>query len=79
MPIASYLAYPLEDKRLDLLVDLEAHPHCEVIPADNAEVFILVTDTPDPEAERTTQKYLKDHEGLMCLAMVYGEIGDTEQ
>jgi len=42
-----------------LCADLPAIEHCEIIPSDNQEVVVLVTDTPDEEAESKLQKMLK--------------------
>lgn len=79
MPITSYLAYPVEGQSQQLMSELEAHPYCEVLPAQNAELFVLVTDTPDRAQEVQTQAYLHAHESLACLALVYGEIEQEQE
>ncbi len=56
MPVLSYLAYPLPGAKEELFNDLIFLGYCEVIPADNEEVLILVTDTPDDETEKALQK-----------------------
>lgn len=78
MPVISYLAYPEKEHREALLQELQAHPHCEVIPAENADVFILVTDTPDRATDDTLRGYLEQHQGLLCLAMIHGQVEDTQ-
>ena len=47
MPVFSYLAYPEKGQKAALEKALLALPHCEVMPADNADLLLLVTDTPD--------------------------------
>ena len=74
MPIASYIAYPNEKEKEKLLSDLAAHPCCEIIPAKNADIFILVTDTSDMDEEKTLQRYLESHTGLLCLALIQGDL-----
>jgi len=76
MPIFSYLAYPVKGAKQDLLNDLAALDHCEVIPAENEEVLILVTDTPDEEKENELQKKLKQLSSLESLGMTFGHTDD---
>ena len=77
MPIFSYLAYPVQEAKDELLKDLEALDHCEVLPAENKEVLILVTDTPDEESEEALKKKLKGLKSLQSLGMTFGHV-DTE-
>jgi hypothetical protein len=52
MPAFSYLAYPVPGAKKELLTDLAALDYCEATPADNQEILILVTDTPDENKEK---------------------------
>jgi len=72
MPVFSYLAYPAEGAKEALLKDLEALDHCEAMPAENEEILILVTDTPDEEKEKELQKRLKELKSLQSLGMTFG-------
>ena len=72
VPVFSYLAYPVQGAKEELLKDLEALDHCEVMPAENEEVLILVTDTPDEEKEKELQKKLKELKSLQSLGMTFG-------
>ncbi len=72
MPIFSYLAYPVQGAKEQLLNDLAALNFCEVTPAENEEVLILVTDTPDEEAEKELQKKLTEIKSLESLSMTFG-------
>ena len=72
MPIFSYLAYPIQGAKERLLNDLAALDYCEVTPAENKEVLILVTDTPDEETEKKLLKKLKALKSLESLGMTFG-------
>ena len=72
MPVFSYLAYPKRGAKEQLQNDLATLQYCEVTPADNAEVLILVTDTPDADKEKQLQKQLKRLESLESLGMTFG-------
>jgi nitrate reductase NapAB chaperone NapD len=72
MPVFSYLAYPVRGAKEELLNDLSALDHCEVMPAENEEVLILVTDTPDEEKEKALQKNLRKLKSLQSLSMTFG-------
>jgi len=76
MPIFSYLAYPEKGEKEALMKDLSALDHCEVTPADNEEVLLLVTDTPDDDTEKALQKRLKNLKSLQSIGMTFGH-GDA--
>ena len=72
MPIFSYLAYPVQGAKEQLQSDLAALDFCEVTPAENEEVLVLVTDTPDEETEKKLQEKLKTLKSLESLGMTFG-------
>jgi nitrate reductase NapAB chaperone NapD len=72
MPIISYLAYPGKGEKETLFKDLSALDHCEVTPADNEEILLLVTDTPDDDTEKELQVNLKKLKSLQSLGMTFG-------
>ena len=72
MPVFSYLAYPKQGAKEELLNDLAALDYCEVTPAENEEILILVTDTPDEEKEKVLHKKLKELKSLQSLGMTFG-------
>jgi len=72
MPIFSYLAIPKSGAKEVLRVELEALPHCEIIPADNQDVLVLVTDTPDAITEQQLQQALKTLSSLQSLSLAFG-------
>jgi nitrate reductase NapAB chaperone NapD len=76
MPVFSYLAQPMPGAKEDLLRQLVRIEHCEVVPSDNEEVLVLVTDTPDQEAELELQERLKGLSSLQCLNMTFGHVDE---
>ena len=74
MPVFSYLAYPKQGAKQDLLNDLSALDYCEVTPADNQNILILITDTPDEETEKVLQKKLKSLKTMESLGMTFGHV-----
>jgi nitrate reductase NapAB chaperone NapD len=72
MPILSYLVLPESGAMEQLCSDLSALECCEVIPADNEEVIVLVTDTPDDATEKNLQKTLKNLPSLQSISMTFG-------
>ncbi len=74
MPVFSYLAYPKNGAKEKLINDLAALEYCEATPADNENILILVTDTPDEDAEKVLQKKLKKLKSLESLGMTFGHV-----
>ena len=72
MPIKSYLAYPVRGQRDALAAALRGLGGCEIIPAVNEEVLVVVTDTPDETAEEALQEALARLPALEGLALVAG-------
>ncbi|BCL62836.1 hypothetical protein DGMP_35290 [Desulfomarina profundi] len=72
MPIFSYLAIPANGAKEMLCADLASLSHCEVIPSDNREVVVLVTDTPDKATEEKLQEKLKQLQTLQSLSLTFG-------
>jgi nitrate reductase NapAB chaperone NapD len=76
MPVFSYLAYPIEGAKQELIKDLKALDYCEVMPAEKEEILILVTDTPDEDTEEALQEKLKKLKSLQSLGMTFGHVGE---
>ena len=74
MPVFSYLAYPKRGAKEQLFKDLAALDYCEAPPAENEEILILVTDTPDEDREKALQKELKSLKSLESLGMTFGHV-----
>ena len=72
MPIFSYIALPKKGARYRLCGELSNLEYCQVIPADNEDIVVLVTDTPDENIERILQKKLKELRSLQSLSLAFG-------
>jgi hypothetical protein len=77
MPIKSYLAYPVRGRRDELAGVLCGLNGCQVIPAVNRDLLVVVTDTPDEAADEALQEALARLELLEGLALVAG-LGDVD-
>lgn len=76
MPIKSYLAYPVRGQIDELAAALRRFGGCQVFPAINRNVLVLVTDTPHEAADEALQSALGDIPTLDALALVAG-VGDA--
>ncbi|NER13653.1 hypothetical protein GWK08_09405 [Leptobacterium flavescens] len=72
MPIKSYLAYPVKGKRQELLNVLQNMEECEVVPAENHDVIVVVSETSNGKEEDILQEKLNAIESLQMLSMVSG-------
>jgi nitrate reductase NapAB chaperone NapD len=72
MPVLAYIVTPRSGEKNKLLQELNAMQHCEALSADNADILILVTDTPDKETEKQLEKQLNEIESLESLSMTFG-------
>lgn len=72
MPVFSYLAYPKRGEKRALLRELSALDYCEVVPAENENILLLVTDTPDEQTEKILQEKLNGLKTLQSLGMAFG-------
>ena len=72
MPIKSYLAYPVKGRSDELTAALRRLGGCQVFPAVNRELLVLVTDTPHEAADEALQDALSGMPALGGLALVAG-------
>lgn len=72
MPIKSYVLHCEDNKKEILLDSLTKISNCEVIPAENKEVVIVVTDTPTEEIDQELYNKLLEIKGLKHLSLVSG-------
>ena len=47
-----------------------------MVPSDNEELLVVVTDTPGQKAEEDLQENLKGLKSLQCLSMTFGHVDD---
>jgi len=72
MPIFSFIAYPENSMKNQLIKDLSLMQYCEVKPSDNKDVLILLTDTPDEETNKNLITKIKNLSSLQSLSMTFG-------
>ncbi len=77
MPVCSYLVFPAAGARDDVAARLSAVPGCEVTVAENSDVLVLVTDTPDPASDDALRTSIESVAGIECLMLAFGEIDPT--
>ena len=72
MPIKSYILHFEEGKKEILLKELHKLENCEVIPAENHDVVVLVTDTDSEELDNNLYNQLLEIKGLKHMSLVSG-------
>ena len=72
MPIKSYLAHPHDGKKNELIQALSSIKECDVLPAENKDVLVLVTETETKTEEDILKQKLEAISSLKLLAMVSG-------
>lgn len=72
MPIKSYLAHPLEGQKNELIKSLSEINNCDVIPSENKDLLIVVTETEDDTQDKLLKEEIEAIESLKLLAMVSG-------
>ena len=72
MPIKSYLAHPHEGKKKELIAAISSLEACEVIPAQNKNVLVVITDTQTEKEDEILKEKLDALSSLKLLAMVAG-------
>ena len=70
--IQSYLVFPAEGHIAGVAAALSALPGCEVLPAENRPVLILVTETSGRDAQRDLERRLEDVENAASISLVSG-------
>ena len=72
MPIKSYLAHAHDGKKQHLIDALSNLKECEVMPATNENVLVVVTDTSDDASDEILKENIDKIESLKLLALVSG-------
>ena len=71
MPIISYVVYPQDGQKTQLVEALTELQHCQVIPSTNEEIVILVTDTPDKESDKKLSSVISEIPFLKHMSMTF--------
>lgn len=72
MAIRSYLAHPHTGQKDQLINELSFLKNCEIIPAENKDVIVLVTETEDDTEDKILKEKIETFSSLKLLALVSG-------
>lgn len=72
MPIKSYIAHPYEGKHNELIMRFKEISSCEIIPAINQEIIIIVTDTYSKQEDQELYEQILLFPELKHLSLVSG-------
>ncbi len=72
MVIKSYIAYPAQGRLAQLTGELSQIAGCEVTPATNQELVVLVTEAVDEAADEALAARLNSLPSLQALTLVSG-------
>jgi hypothetical protein len=72
MPVKSYLVIPKSGQKQQLLVELEDNSSCSVLPAENEELIVLVTDTSSKQKEKELLGQFENNNLIESLSLVSG-------
>ena len=72
MGVRSFLVYVAPEARDQVAQALASEPSCDVYPADNRDVVVVVTDLEDRDAEDAFDERLAAMPGVLNVALVAG-------
>ena len=72
MPIKSYLAHPHEHQKEALVAALTAIENCDIIPAENKDIVVVVTETANKTDDDILKNKIEAISSLKLLVMVSG-------
>jgi nitrate reductase NapAB chaperone NapD len=70
MPVKSYLVIPAEGRKEALKKEIEALPGCEVTPAENRSLLVVLTEAEHEEADKALFEQLNALADLQMLTLV---------
>jgi nitrate reductase NapAB chaperone NapD len=74
MAICSYLVMPEPGQADALRERLASLPGCEVTPAENADLLLLVTEAADRAADEALRGRLEALDGIQAMVLTFGEV-----
>jgi nitrate reductase NapAB chaperone NapD len=74
MAICSYVVFPQQGRAREVFRRLSRIRNCEVVPAENRSLMILLTDTETVADEQALQQQLNSIEDIECMALTFGEV-----
>ena len=74
MPVCSYVVVPSVGEAASVAAAMNALDGCEVVPAINSDVLLLVTETDNPSADAKLRERVEAVPGVQALLLSFGEI-----
>ena len=74
MPICGYLVFTERGRRRALAERLAALPGCDVVPAENQDLLLLVTDASGPGEDEALRRTVTEMDGVSALLLTFGEV-----
>lgn len=78
MPVKSYLAHSSPNTAHQLAASMEILPGCTVLPAENRDALILITDTPSEDSELKLRLRIEVLSTLVSLTLVAAFTADDD-
>lgn len=72
MPVKSYIVIPQTNRKQQLVSEICNLDGCEIHPAENQEVLVLVTDTENEHDEKVLFAQLESNLNIKHISMVSG-------
>ena len=72
MPVKSYIVIPQSDQKGSLVKDIGRMEGCEIHPAENKEVLVLVTDTESEIDDKELYAKLESNKNIKHISLVSG-------
>ena len=74
MSVCSYLVTAKSGEMECLTEELRSLEYCEVYPAENQDVLILLSEVPGLVQDRHLQQFLSNNEKILDISLCFGEI-----
>ncbi len=78
MPIKSYLAHSSLNTAHQLAAHIESLPGCTVLPAENRDALIVITDTSSEDSESELRLSIEQLPSLISLTLVSAFTADDD-
>lgn len=72
MPVKSYIIIPQSDQKQRLIDEIGNMDGCEIHPAENQEVLVLVTDTENESDDKTLFAQIESNQNIKHISLVSG-------
>ncbi|WP_425391119.1 chaperone NapD [Ekhidna sp.] len=72
MPVKSYIIIPQSDQKQHLADEINKLNGCEIHPAENQEVLVLVTDTDNESEDKKLFAQIESNQNIKHISLVSG-------